>query len=231
MSSPIEKPEYQLQIGNNSLNLDYKKFLLLKFIRDYGSITKASQKTGIPYRTALKYIEIIENQLDSKIVATKRGGAGGGGGSQLTTIGKMVIREYEKLSSIIKKHSELNELEGRVLSVDKDNRVMNIQLDDKTVMLPLMTDLKIGDDVLLLIGPEEIFIMLEPQESSVRNIFEGRIIEMSFQNEMVRLKISLSDEISVLADITEYSREKLNLNLGKNVFIGFKAASVPVIKI
>jgi molybdate transport system regulatory protein len=231
MSSPIERQEYRLQIGNKSINLDYKKFLLLKFVRDYGSITQASQKTGIPYRTSLKYIEIIEDQLDSKIVATKRGGAGGGGGSQLTNMGKMVIREYEKFSSIIKKHSDLNELEGRVLNVDKNNRVMNIQLDDKTVMLPLMEDIKIGDDVLLLIGPEEIFIMLEPQESSVRNIFEGRIIEMGFQNEMVRIKIALSDKISILADITEYSREKLNLNLGKNVFIGFKAASVPVIKI
>ena len=33
------------------------------------------------------------------------------------------------------------------------------------------------------------------------------------------------------ADITEYSRDKLNLNLGKNVFIGFKAVSIPVIKL
>lgn len=230
MTISNETPEYQLQIGNKSIIIDHKKFLLLKYIRDYGSITKASQKTGIPYRTSLKYIEIIENQLDSKIVATKRGGAGGGGGSQLTNKGKMVIREYEKFNSIIKKHSDMNELEGRVINLDRDNRVMHIELDDKTVILPLMDDLKVGDDVLLLIGPEEIFIMLEPQESSVRNILPGRIIEMGFQNEMVRLKISIADNINISADITEYSRDKLDLNLGKNVYIGFKAASVPVIK-
>jgi molybdate transport system regulatory protein len=73
--------------------------------------------------------------------------------------------------------------------------------------------------------------MLELQESSVRNIFEGQIIEMKFKNEMVRLTVTLNDGINMQADITEYSRDKLNLNLGKNVFIGFKAVSIPVIKL
>jgi molybdate transport system regulatory protein len=73
--------------------------------------------------------------------------------------------------------------------------------------------------------------MLELQESSVRNIFEGKIIEMKFKNEMVRLTVMLDDGINMLADITEYSRDKLDLNLGKKVFIGFKAASIPMIKL
>lgn len=231
MRNSIERPEYRLKIEGKSILLDKKKFLLLMGIRDFGSITKASETSGIPYRTALKYIELIENQLDSKIVATQRGGAGGGGGSQLTNTGKMVVREYEKFSSITKKHSDLNELEGRVINLDKENRIMKVELNGKNIILPIMEDLIVGDEVLLLISPEEIFIMLEPQESSVRNIFEGRIIEMKFQNEMIRLKISLNGKISIFADITEYSREKLNLTLGKNVFIGFKAASVPLIKL
>ncbi len=227
----MENPEYKLEIGGKSVLLDYKKFLLLKCIGERGSIVKASQKTGIPYRTALKYIEIIEEQLERRIVATQRGGKGGGGGSQLTDIGKMVLREYSKFESIFKKHADVNELEGRVLNMDKENRVMNVNLNEIKIMIPIMEDLKVGDKVLLLISPEEIFIMLEPQESSVRNVFEGKVMEMGFKNDMVRLKVSLDDEVSLSADITEYSREKLDLNLGKKVFIGFKAASVPVIKI
>ena len=78
MSGSIKNPEYQLEIGKKSIMLDYKKFLLLKGIKDYGSIAKATKKTGLPYRTALKYIEILENQLGSKVVVTQRGGAGGG---------------------------------------------------------------------------------------------------------------------------------------------------------
>ena len=231
MSGSIENPEYQLKIGKKSIMLDYKKFLLLKGIKEYGSIAKATKKTGLPYRTALKYIEILENQLDTKVVVTQRGGAGGGGGSQLTSIGKMVIKEYSKFKSIMKKHLDVNELEGYVEDIDKKNRIMNIRINNIRVMLPIIENLKVDDDVLLLISPDQIFIMLELQESSVRNIFEGQIIEMKFKNEMVRLTVTLDDGINMQADITEYSRDKLNLNLGKNVFIGFKAVSIPVIKL
>ena len=230
MSGSIKNPEYQLEIGKKSIMLDYKKFLLLKGIKDYGSIAKATKKTGLPYRTALKYIEILENQLGSKVVVTQRGGAGGGG-SQLTSIGKMVIKEYSKFKSIMEKHLDVNELEGYVEDIDDKNRVINIRINNIRVMLPIIEDLKVDDDVLLLVSPDEIFIMLELQESSVRNIFEGKIIEMKFKNEMVRLTVMLDDGINMLADITEYSRDKLDLNLGKKVFIGFKAASIPMIKL
>jgi molybdate transport system regulatory protein len=164
-------------------------------------------------------------------VVTQRGGAGGGGGSQLTSIGKMVIKEYSKFKSIMEKHLDVNELEGYVEDIDDKNRVINIRINNIRVMLPIIEDLKVDDDVLLLVSPDEIFIMLELQESSVRNIFEGKIIEMKFKNEMVRLTVMLDDGINMLADITEYSRDKLDLNLGKKVFIGFKAASIPMIKL
>ncbi|MCC7557590.1 MAG: TOBE domain-containing protein, partial [Methanobacteriaceae archaeon] len=48
---------------------------------------------------------------------------------------------------------------------------------------------------------------------------------------MVRLNIMLAEKINLFAYITEHSREELQLNLDKKVFIGFKAASVPVIKL
>jgi molybdate transport system regulatory protein len=231
MTDSIEGQEYLLKIGNKSILLDYKKFMLLKGTHEYGSITKSAKKIGIPYRTALKYIENLEKEIGSSIVASKRGGKGGGGSSQLTSVGKILIKEYAKFNSILKKHSDVNEVEGKVAEIDHDNRIMKVTLNKKIVILPIIEDLKIGDEVLLLISPEEIFIMLEAHESSVRNIFEGKIVEMGFQNEMVRVKVAIDEDISLFADITEYSRDKLGLNLGSDIFIGFKATSIPVIKI
>ena len=63
-------------------------------------------------------------------MVTQRGGAGGGGGSQLTSIGKMVIKEYSKFKSIMEKHLDVNELEGRVVDIDDKNRVMNIKINE-----------------------------------------------------------------------------------------------------
>ncbi|MDP3065799.1 MAG: TOBE domain-containing protein [Methanobacteriaceae archaeon] len=37
--------------------------------------------------------------------------------------------------------------------------------------------------------------------------------------------------MSLFVDVTEYAREQLNLNLGKEVFVGFKAAAIAMVKI
>jgi molybdate transport system regulatory protein len=125
---------------------------------------------------------------------------------------------------------DVNEIEGEISDVDIERKVMNIVLNDSKVTLPLRGKFKVGEKALVLISPEDIFIMIKPQESSVRNIFKGIIKGMELKNEMVRLNVDLG-EISVFADITEYSREQLDLNLGKEIYIGFKAAAAAVVKL
>ena len=228
-----EKPEYKLEmeisIGGKLVSLNYKKFLLLKYIDEYGSIMKASKKTGIPYRTALKNIEIMEEKIGSSIVSTQRGGKGGGGASSVTDIGKQILWEYTKLTSILEKHSEVNEVEGKITGIYEKNKVMHVGINGKNIVTPLDHKFKNGDNVLVLISPEDIFITLEPHESSVRNVFASKIVGMELNNEMIRLTVQLNGT-KIYADVTEYSREKLGLTLGMDIFIGFKAASATIIK-
>lgn len=225
-----DSPEYRLKIGDKPIMMDEKKFNLLRYIEEYGSIMKASTHSKVPYRTALKYLELMEYALKSPVVSTTRGGRGGGGGSKITNTGKLVIKEYIKLKQILKKHAEVNEIEGVVSEIDESNLLMSINLGGKKIIFPLIEKFEIGDKVLILISPEDIFIMLEPQNSSVRNILAGKIVGMKLQNEMVRLEIALDENINVRADITKLSRDKLGLDLGKSIYIGFKATSIAVIK-
>jgi len=231
MANSRNIPEYQLEIGEKSLLMDERKFQLLKQIDSLGSITKASKESKIPYRTALKYIEVIEKIVGNEVVLTQRGGTGGGGGSQLTDTGKLIIKEYIKLNQIIKKHSNLNEIEGTVSSLEIENKVMNVKIGQNEILLPLHEALEEGEKVLILINPEDIFVMLRPQESSVRNIVEGEIVGMEIQNEMVNLKVALDPLTHILVSITRYSWGKLELSLEKKVFVGFKATSLSLIKI
>jgi molybdate transport system regulatory protein len=230
MTGSRDGPQYRLKIVDNLILLDKKTFELLKFIDECGSITKASEKAGIPYRSALKYIENIEKDINNAVVSTKRGGKGGGGGSKLTNNGKLILKEYRKVDSILKMHADVNEIEGNISEIDTQNKIASIYLNDKKVILPLRGNFNLGDRVLVLISPEDIFIMLKPQESSVRNVFEGKITSMELKDHLIRLKIDLGN-INLFADVTEYAREQLNLTLGKKVFIGFKAAALAMVKI
>ena len=230
MDSSKDGPQYRLNLDDKIILLNKKKFELLKYIDECGSITQASKNAQIPYRSALKYIENLENDLNTTVVSTKRGGKGGGGGSTLTEEGRKVLREYRKVESILKMHADVNEIEGEISEIDTENRIANIYLNGNKVILPLRGNFSVGDRVLVLISPDDIFVMLEPQESSVRNIFPGKITSMELKDNLIRLNVDLG-ETSLFVDITEYAREQLNLNLGKEVFIGFKAAAIAMVKV
>ncbi len=134
------------------------------------------------------------------------------------------------MESILKMHADVNEIEGNIKEIDYKNKIAVIYLNGEKVILPLRGEFKVGDRVLVLISPEDIFVMLEPQESSVRNILPGKIVKMELKDHLVRLNIE-TGEHNLFADVTEYAREQLNLTLGKEVYIGFKAAALAMVKI
>ena len=230
MDRSKEGPQYRLKFEDSIILVNKKKFKLLKFIDECGSITEASKNANIPYRSALKYIQYLEKEVNRRIVATQRGGKGGGGESKLTDAGKSILKEYRKVESILKMHADVNEIEGNIEEIDVENKIANIHLNGKKVVLPLRGNFKVGDRVLVLISPDDIFVMLEPHESSVRNIFPGKIVGMELKDNLVRLNVNLGNT-TLFADITEYAREQLNLTLGKEVYIGFKAAALAMVKI
>ncbi|MGB9936125.1 MAG: TOBE domain-containing protein [Methanobacterium sp.] len=233
MSELKKRPRYKLnmevEIKDKVVSLNNKKSRLLQCIDKFGSIVKASEETGIPYRTALKNIEIMEEELGSPIVITKRGGKGGGGSSELTPNGKEILQKFVKLNRVIKKHADLNEIEGTISFLDKERRIMKVKLNEHEILLPLNEEFNLEDKALILISPSDIFVTLESQKSSVRNIIPGKITEMKFKKDIVQITVSING-IDVIVDITELSRAELDLNLGKKVFIGFKAAAIDIIK-
>jgi molybdate transport system regulatory protein len=119
---------------------------------------------------------------------------------------------------------------GTISVVDSEKRIMKVALGKNEITLSATENFEVGDDVLVSISPGNIFVTLEPHESSVRNTFEGTITKMQFKDDAVRLDVDI-DGSNIAVDITELSREKLDLNIGKKVFIGFKAVSADIIKI
>ena len=188
------------------------------------------KETGIPYRAALKNIEVMENDLGTPIVVTKRGGKGGGGSSELSDIGKEILLKFIKMNHVLRKNAYLNEITGTIFDIDNEKKIMKVSLDNNEIILPLTANFNIEDNVLLTISPNNIFVTLKPQESSVRNTIEGTITEMQLKEDKVRLNINIGKN-NIVVDVTELSRKELDLNLGKRVYIGFKAASVDIIKI
>ncbi|MCL2156783.1 MAG: TOBE domain-containing protein [Methanobrevibacter sp.] len=222
--------EYKIDLDGKTFLLDGKKYDLVNYINTSGSITKAAKLTKISYRTALNYIDKIEKTLEIAIVDTVKGGKGGGGSTSLTDEGLMILKECKKINAIMELHKELNEIEANVIDVDNSKRIMTIQMNKVNITIPLNHKYSVGDRILALISYDNVFIMLEPQKSSIRNIFKGIIKEMALENDMIRVKTDIGD-VDVFSDITLPASEDLNLRLGKEVYVGFKALAIATLKL
>ena len=222
--------EYKINIGDNSFLLDNKKYQLLENILDTGSMVESAKTIDVSYRTALNYIDKIESELDVKIVNTTKGGKGGGGGTTLTEEGYSILKECKKINAIMELHKDVNEIESEVLSIDDSKGIMTVKMNQFKINTPLNRNYEVGDKLLALISYDNIFVMLEPQTSSIRNIIKGKIVEMKLEKEVIRVKIDV-DGLKLCSDITLSAEKDLNLTIGKEIYIGFKAMSVATLKL
>jgi molybdate transport system regulatory protein len=193
-------------------------------------MTKAAKYLGISYRSVLYHIEDIEKKMEIKVIKTFKGGKGGGGNTYLSSNGKKILKECKIINATIKIRNGLNEIKTVVSSIDKDMNMMKIKNDDCEITLQRRKEFEVGDNILALINYESIFIMLEPCKSTVRNILKGTITEMKLINNNLRIKINIGN-VGIYCDITRNASDDLELELGKEVYIGFKAMSIATLKL
>ena len=222
---------YDISIDDKSFFLDYKKYDLLSYINESNSMVKASEKCNVSYRTTLNYINQIENALDISIVDTKKGGTGGGGSTALSPEGQMILKECEKINALLELHQDFNEIESTVTDIKRENGIMEIEINPNfRLNISIKDNYEIGDKLLALISYDNVFISLNYYKSSIRNLFKGKIMEMSINGEMIRVKIDVGGTY-FYSDITVSAQKDLDLKLGKEVYIGFKAVSVATMKL
>jgi len=81
--------------------------------------------------------------------------------------------------------------------------------------------------VTVFIKPEDIIVSTSPIRSSARNTLKGKVTGIIDLAERVQLKINAGKEFSVI--ITKKSFHDLELNLGSEIHLNFKATSVRVL--
>jgi tungstate transport system ATP-binding protein len=78
----------------------------------------------------------------------------------------------------------------------------------------------------IFVSPRDIILSKDAVQSSARNVFKGKIIEITDLDSLVKLKVDVG--VSFTAQITKQSFIEMGLNLGSDIYIMFKASSVNV---
>ena len=154
---------------------------ILEQISREKSISRAAEKLGMSYRYVWNYLKKIENALGEPVVETFKGGKSGGGGARLTRLGESLLGEYKRVASYLSevlsdeeywedvglKISARNRLQGKVVSVEKEEVTAKIKVEIKTpaIITALISreaaeelGIKVGDKVEAVIKATEVLI-------------------------------------------------------------------------
>ncbi len=104
----------------------------------------------------------------------------------------------------------------------RDNGLFSIAVNGNR----LLSVVPVEGDVYTTIRPESIMLSLDPIRSSARNTFKGRIARILDEGSVVKVAVDVG--IQMIAAITRYSFEDMQLDVDKEVYLAFKATDVHV---
>ncbi len=102
--------------------------MLLKYIMEFGSLTRAAQEMGMSYRHAWGIVQEINEVVGKEIVHAERGGVEGGK-TILTDEGKRLLENFEKMHGTVQTLTSLG-MRTSLVAVDGV-----IPIDEKLVLI------------------------------------------------------------------------------------------------
>jgi molybdate/tungstate transport system ATP-binding protein len=107
-----------------------------------------------------------------------------------------------------------------------EGRALEFRTDSVTIYAVGDASQGPGDAVL---RAEEVLLSLEPQSSSARNQFRGKILEVATLGALTRVTVAIGDqgkEVPLIAALTTRSAREMELREGREVSASFKAMAV-----
>jgi len=130
---------------------------------------------------------------------------------------------FGKSNKYLTSFARLENVFSGISKISEDNRSI-IYVDQN---LKIESSFNRPGKITVHVRPEDILVSTKPLESSARNVFKGRIIGITDVGSIVRLTVDAGKKFSV--QVTKKSLTEMNLNVGSDIYLTFKASSVRLI--
>ncbi len=149
---------------------------------------------------------------------------------KIEQIGKPEDIFYRPKTEFIASFTEAeNILQGKVLENHPQEGISEIVVGDTRIITAFDSKLSVGQEVKLMIRPEDIIVTKERMVTSARNVLEGRVFSVTPHGSLYRIEIDLKG-IPISCLITRISKEELEIKSGSKLYALFKASAIHLIK-
>ncbi|PSQ20557.1 molybdenum-binding protein [Halobacteriales archaeon QS_9_67_17] len=220
------RTEFDAYIGSGDVTVDARDVTLLRAIDSEGSLNAATDSLGRSYGHAQQRIVELEAAFGS-LVDRQRGGADGGG-SELTETADELLAAFDRVQTSFEGVAEVAEtvLPGALVERDGELATVETPAGRLRALVP-----SAGDGTVQLTIPADAVTLHEattapvPDTTSARNQFAGTVRDIEGGERIARVAVDIGADDPVLALVTEDSRERLALEVGREVTVSFKATA------
>ncbi|ESS05555.1 MAG: molybdenum-pterin binding domain protein [uncultured archaeon A07HB70] len=217
--------EFDAQLRADTAEFTKKDASLLEAVDEIGSILKAADELGRSYSHSHQRITALEDAFGT-LVERQRGGSGGGG-STLTENARELLSRFDRLRTGYSSIAETTEavLDGTVAARTAELGTVMTAAGQLRAVVPTDHDLvqvSLRADTVTLHDPDET-----PTESatSARNRFDGHVLSIDRGGAVVLVSVDIGARDPIYALITADSRERLELEPGRQIVASVKATA------
>lgn len=220
----------QAALIEDNTEFDSRDAALLDAIHETGSVAAAASDLGRSRARALSRIETLETAFGTLVERTR--GGSDGGGSRLTAAGRRLLDRYDRLQAVLAATATVPEtvLDGTVTSVDGELATVDTAVGN---VRGLHDEATVGDAVQVRIGADAVTVYtgdkrVDPNATSARNRLSAEVADIETGETVATVQVSV-DGVIVRVLITNDSAKRLELAVGDNVTIRWKATATQLV--
>jgi molybdopterin-binding protein len=137
---------------------------------------------------------------------------------------------YKPQTEYIAWFVDANSFEGKIVEIHEDQGIMKIDSSGILIAAAFKEGIRLGDHVKAFIRPEEILIMPSEYPTSARNVIKGKITSITPLRGLEQIAATVEGRKEVKVEVTRSAAAELNLHVGKEVYLAFKASAIHIIK-
>jgi molybdate transport system regulatory protein len=216
---------FDATLRTDDVAFDERDAELLRAVDAAGSLNAAASELGRSYSRAHDRLTDLEGAFGS-LVERQRGGSGGGG-SDLTARARELLAAFDRLRAGYSAIAETTETVFAGDVVDREGELGTVETAAGTVraLVPPETnsvEVVLRADAVTLHAPADA---PAGSETSARNRFSGEVVAVDRGESVCRVSVDVGADMPLVALVTEESRERLELESGRDVVASFKATA------
>lgn len=216
---------FDARLHSGGVAFDRADAALLRAIEREGSLAGAAERLGRSRARVGNRVDELEDAF-GPLVERQRGGADGGG-TRLTGDARELLARFERLRAAFEGVTEVEEtvLPGRVVARDGEIATVRTGAGELRALVPPGADevaVTLRADAVTLQDPTDA---PSADATSARNRLSGRVVGLDRGEQVVRVRVDVGADATLVALVTADSADRLDLREGREVVATFKATA------